>query len=227
MKVERKELKYYIGVPEYVYLSNILKKVLAPDKHNPLDGGYFIRSLYFDNLDNKAFEEKMSGIEKRKKYRLRLYDLKSKYVKLEIKSKLNYCIFKESAWITREDAVELQNGNYEVLLRYNNKLLNKVYCLFKKEHFHPVILVDYLREAYVHELNNIRVTFDRFLKSNAVHLDVFGKDTFMKPIIKKELIILEIKYNNFLPEFIKRMLQISRFERSAISKYCMSRLENN
>jgi len=222
MNIERNELKYYIGVNEYLNLSRILKKILISDPHNSIGRGYFIRSLYFDNLNDKSFEEKMSGVEKRKKYRLRLYDVNSKNVKFEVKNKINNNILKESAWISKDDAIEIQNKNYDILLKYKNRLLNKIYCEFKKDAFSPIILVDYLREAYIYDLNNIRITFDRFLKSNSVNLDIFNDDIFTKSVIKDELIILEIKYNGFIPRWIKKILQLSRFERSAISKYCLS-----
>ena len=224
---KRKELKYYISCKEYVILSNFLRKVLTEDKYNnKLLGGYFIRSLYFDTFDNKAFEEKMAGIEKRAKYRLRLYDINTKKVKFEIKSKFNDCIVKETAIISREDAIEMQNMNYEVMLKYNNPVLNKAYKEFKKSPYYPVVLTDYLREAFIGDFNKIRITFDRFLKSTPLQLDLFKKEPLMIKQLKKGEVIMEIKYNNFMPEPIKRLLQLPSFERSAISKYCIGRLDN-
>ena len=143
----RKELKYYISHNEYTILSNLLRKALSQDKHNKkILKGYFIRSLYFDTFDNKAFEDKMAGIERRAKYRLRIYDVKTMQVKFEIKSKFKDCIVKETAIISREDAIEMQNMNYEVMLKYNNDVLNKAYKEFKKSPYYPVVLTDYLRE---------------------------------------------------------------------------------
>ena len=224
LPVGRKELKYYISYNEYVVLSNLLRKVMSEDKHNnEALGGYFIRSLYFDTLDNRAYEEKMAGIEKRAKYRIRIYDVNTKQVKFEIKSKFKDCIVKETAIISREDAVEMQNMNYEVMLKYNNRVLNKVYKEFKKSQFYPVVVVDYLREAFTHDFNKVRITFDSFLKSSSLQLDLFRKGPFLIKQLMKGIIIMEIKYNNFMPEPIKMALQLPSFERSAISKYCISR----
>jgi|SRR3989338_1944240 len=224
--IHRKELKFYIPYKEYIVLSNLLKKILVLDKYNKEgQNGYFIRSLYFDTLDNKEFEEKMAGIENRSKYRLRIYDLNDSKVKFEIKRKTNGLIIKETAIITRKDAIELQKRNYEVMLKYNNKVLNKAYKEFKKSQYYPVVIVDYLREAFVFDVNKIRIVFDRFLKSSTLHLDLFGKETFPTQKLKNALVVMEIKYNNFIPEWLKDLVQVPSAERSAISKYCIGRLD--
>lgn len=225
LRVERKELKYCIPYKEYVVLSGLLRKILKQDIHNRTKlKGYFVRSLYFDTLDNKSFEEKTAGIEERTKYRLRIYD-NAKWVKFEIKNKFNNCVVKETAIISREDAAEIQNMNYEVMLKYNDKVLNKIYKEFKKHAYYPVVLLDYLREAFVYDLNSIRIVFDKFLKSTTLQLDIFKKDTFQTQKLKQGLVIMEIKYNGFIPGFLKQILQIPSFEMDAISKYCIGRLD--
>lgn len=224
-KIERKEMKYYIPYIQYIALSSLLSKAMKHDRYNVPMKGYLVRSLYFDTLDNKSFEEKMAGLEEKTKYRLRIYGLNDKAVKFEIKKKFNDMIVKESALISREDAKQVQNKNYEVLLKYKDPILNKIYKEFKKCLYQPVLLVDYWREAYVWDFNNIRIVFDRFLKSSSLQLDVFNKDVFATRKIKKCMVIMEIKYNNFIPDFIKNMMQIPNFTRSAISKYAIGRLD--
>jgi len=226
IKVSRKELKYYLSYKEYIMLSNLLRKILQEDKHNRENlRGYFIRSLYFDNLDNKAFEDKMAGFEERSKYRLRIYDTNTKWVKFEIKNRFNDNITKETTIISGDDAKEIQSTNYEVMLKYNNPILNKAYIEFKKSSYYPVVLVDYFREAFFYDVNKIRITFDRFLKSSQLQFDIFKTDPALIPQLKTGIIIMEIKYYNFIPKWIKRLLQIPSFERSAISKYCIGRLD--
>jgi len=225
-KIERKELKYYIPHNEYVILSNFLRKIMRQDIHNKYGKkGYLVRSLYFDTLDNKSFEDKMAGIEERAKYRLRTYGANYKWVKFEIKSKRNNSVLKETAMISSEDAAEIQNMNYEVMLKYNNPILNKAYLEFKKTPYHPVVMTDYFREAFTYDINKIRIVFDKFLKSTSLQLDLFDIDPFPTQKLKKGLVIMEIKYNNFIPGFLKQILQIPCFERSAISKYCIGRLD--
>lgn len=225
-KVERKELKYYISHNEYIILSNFLRKILNQDFHNK-DGkkGYHVKSLYFDTLDNKSFEDKMAGTEERAKYRLRIYGTNTKLVKFEIKSKRNNSVVKETTLISKEDAAEIQNMNYEVMLKYNNSVLNKAYQEFKKRHYRPVVMIDYFREAFTHDINSLRIVFDKFLKSTQLQLDIFSKDPFPTQKLKKGIVIIEIKYSNFIPGFLKQILQIPSFERSAISKYCIGRLD--
>jgi len=222
--VKRKELKYFISYAQYISIANTLRKILNPDRHNKNGKGYFVRSLYFDTLDNKSFEEKMAGIENKIKYRLRVYDINTAWVKFEIKSKFNDSSVKEAALIRRKDAIEIQNQNYEVL--YNNDpILKKAYRDFKKQHYRPVVVVEYEREAYTYDFNDIRIVFDKDLRATASNLDIFDKKSFLTSKIKKGLVVMEIKYNNFIPRFIKKILQIPSFERSAISKYCIGRLD--
>lgn len=224
LEIKRKEVKYFVNYSSVVAAESILEKALERDGHDK-GKGYFIRSLYFDTLENRAFEEKMAGIEKRKKIRLRIYDFKAKKVKLEIKNKLNDCIFKESLWIKKEDAVELQKGNYEVLLDYENPVARKVYIEFRKFCYRPVVIVDYTRHAFVYSFNNTRITFDTNLKANNINLNIFDSSIFMKQLLPKNLAVLEVKFDRFIPEHIKEMVGI-RASNSAISKYCIGRLDN-
>lgn len=225
--VVRNELKYLITHNEYIMLSNLLRKFLKPDAHNSLGSkGYFVRSLYFDTLDNKSFEEKMAGLEEKAKYRLRIYDINMKWVKFEIKNKINNSTRKETAIISRQDAVEIQKGNFDVMLSYNDNVLNKAYKEFKKKHYFPVVIVDYFREAYTYDISRIRIVFDKFLKSTTLQLDLFEKHAFTLQRIENGLVIMELKYHNFIPAWLKHFLQMPSFERSAISKYCISRIDN-
>ena len=222
MKVKRNELKYYINYHDYIALSKALSMFMTKDKYGK-KGGYFIRSLYFDTLDNRSFFEKMAGVEIRAKYRLRIYDTQDKKVKFEIKNKLNNYIMKETAWISKKDALAVMDGDVECLKKYKNTTLNKIYCEFKKSKFRKAVLIDYFRDAYVYPMNNIRITFDKLLSKNSAKFDIF-QDVKTIPLVNPETIILEIKYNEFIPDWITRLIQTIRFNRSAISKYCISRI---
>jgi hypothetical protein len=224
LAVNRNELKYYVSYQDYKLLSRKLAIVMKKDPNGP-ENGYLVRSLYFDNFENKAFDEKNAGINDRRKFRLRIYGKDDKHVKCEIKNKSYNQIFKETAVIDWKDALQVQNQNYDVLRKYNNPILNKMYYEFTKEKYLPVVVIDYIREAYLYDVNNIRITFDKCLKSNASNLQLF-EDIAMAPLLNENVVILEIKYNNFLPEHIKKTLQLSRFERCAISKYCIGRMRH-
>ena len=224
IKMERNELKYYINYIDYKVLHRILENHLTKDEAAIKNKG-FIRSLYFDTIFDKAYYEKQMGSLDRKKYRLRIYNLDTQEVKLEIKSKYNQQITKETAIISRKDAIELQHGNYDVLLKYNNPVINKFYLDFKKEPHMPKVIIDYTRESFIFPYNDVRITLDKNIMATSNNLNLFSKDHIMKPMLKKGIMVLEIKYNKFLPSWIKKLIQVPRFERSAVSKYMIGRLD--
>ena len=224
IEIKRKELKYFISHADFAAMGNALGKVLERDSHDKGEG-YFIRSLYFDTLENKAFEEKMAGVEKRKKIRLRLYDFAGNMVKLEMKSKRDGSILKETLWIKKEDAEQLQECNYDVLLGYDGNAARKIFGEFKLFCYKPVVVIDYERNAFVYDFNNIRVTFDKCIRANSIDLNIFDQSIFMKPLLSKKLVVLEIKFDRFMPEWLKSIVRMRNCS-SAISKYCIGRLDN-
>lgn len=225
IEVKRKELKYFISYSEFVAMNSALEKVLKRDSHDK-GKGYFIRSMYFDSIENKAFEEKVAGVESRKKIRIRVYDFESKKAKLEIKNKTGECIFKESVWIKKEDAERLAQGDYEVLLDYDSRVARKVYVEFRKFVYKPVVVMDYERSAFVYDFNNIRITFDRNIRANSINLNMFEELLFMKPLLSKQLVVLEIKFDRFIPDWLRSLVTMKSCN-SAISKYCIGRLEDS
>ncbi|MDD3818295.1 MAG: polyphosphate polymerase domain-containing protein [Actinomycetota bacterium] len=221
---KRRELKYYINHIDYINLKNRLSTIFTPDKNANSEGYYLVRSLYFDNKSNNNYYEKMSGVENRNKYRIRIYNLSTSPIKLEIKSKAGNVILKESVSINATDAGKLVCGDCSFLPCYKNKTANKIYYNFTKDHYRPVVIIDYIRDAYYFDLNNIRVTFDRKIKKNEVDFDgLFKKNIDMSDVLGNSKIVMEIKYSGTIPVWIKNILQLDRFEWCAISKYTLSR----
>ncbi len=220
--IKRNELKYFISNSQAAMLTDKIQHILDKDPHSKKEG-YFIRSLYFDSHDDECLHEKMSGIMFRKKFRMRIYDFSDDIIKIEIKHKYNNQIFKETASISRFSAKEIISGNYSELLKYNNKILNKIYIEFSTKAYKPKVVIDYYREAYKWDFFNIRITVDRNLSSSISNFDIFSKNICSTPVILEGKQILEIKYDNVLPDFIKQTLQIDSFERYAISKYTLGR----
>jgi len=221
--IKRTELKYYISNLEYHALRNRLKAILPPDPHNPSNGGYLIRSLYFDSYTDDALFEKQSGSLNRQKYRMRIYDTKTDIVKFEIKNRNNSQVFKETATITKQSAIKIMNGDYNEFLIYNNPILNRAYIKFSQNLYRPKVVIDYHREAYIYDFFNLRITFDLNLKSNNTNFDIFSNHIHTTPVILEQKQILEIKYDTILPDYIRDILQINSFERMAISKYALAR----
>ncbi len=223
IKVKRNELKYYINYFDYFTLVNKLKYVLKADSHTNSSNLYNVKTLYFDSYDDECLSQKLSGLMYHKKYRMRIYNTSDETVKFEIKNKINNQIFKETALITKESAIKVIKGDFNELLEYNNDILNRIYAEFTTKAFRPVVMIDYVREAYLLEQFDIRVTIDKDLKCNNLNYDIFSKDITMMPVMTDQKYILEIKYNTYLPDYIKSMLQIEAFEKTSISKYAMSR----
>lgn len=221
--IYRNELKYFISYIDYLKIKEILANFLEIDSHSTSKDGYWIRSLYFDTPGNKEYIEKIIGVENRKKIRLRLYDLEDQRIKLEIKNKYNNYMKKETTFISRENAEKLINGEKSFLLDLQNTVLNRVFYFMSEKYYLPVVIVDYFRDAFVGNFNNIRITFDHGISACVTDLNLFKRNLHSVPVFDGLTIVMEVKYNFFLPTWLKMALSCIRTIHSAISKYCFSR----
>lgn len=222
MLVKRRELKYPIGEVDYYKVNEMFKSVLTPDPNNR-ENGYTIRSLYFDSINDDDYYAKAGGEEVRKKIRLRIYDTKTQSVKLEIKRKININQIKETATISREDAIKLINKDYSVLLKYNNKTCESAYNIMTMGQYQPVVVIDYNRRAYIHNENNIRVTLDSDIRSNEFEFDIFNDDIMMTPVFDYYNAVLEVKFDGDLFCWISDALKDLETINTSLSKYCSGR----
>jgi hypothetical protein len=223
LSVYRHELKYFMNYAEYIKLRDILSRFMKADEYVCADNGYFIRSLYFDTPQNKEYIEKVTGMEVRKKIRLRIYSLEDEAVKLEIKAKYNNYMKKDTAIITRENARRLARGDKSFLLDFHNVTMNRVYYYMSEMYYMPVVVIDYNREAFICDYNNIRITFDTNISSCSSELDLFSDDLHFVRVFDQSTIVMEVKYNRFLPKWLKMILSCTNIMSSAISKYCYGR----
>jgi hypothetical protein len=224
IKVYRHELKYFLGFHDYQVASGILKDIMKPDPFAGPNGDYWIRSLYFDSIEDRDYYDKMLGLSRRKKIRLRLYDPAQQTVKLEVKNKYNEYMMKETATLPAADAMELIHGNRGVLLRPPaNPTLHKVFYLMSQDYYLPKVIVDYEREAYIGDLQNLRVTFDKNIRASFSNTDIFNPSTHMAAVFDSQTMVMEVKYDRFLPGWLQDILATFTGQRYAISKYCLSR----
>ena len=222
----RHELKYYINPMEYHLLSRAMDKVLFRDPNgDPEHNEYHIRSLYFDTYNNQALLDKINGVRDRDKYRLRIYNLSDKLIRMECKTKIGSLISKRSIVIPRTLAEQLMAGDPTGLERTRSGLLQDTFREMTLNLLHPVVIVDYVREAYQYQAEEVRVTFDKQLRSGVGSTDLFNPELPTVPPIGDEKMILEIKYNRMLPPFIRDLLctYVRNAQNSAISKYCICR----
>jgi hypothetical protein len=222
IEVMRNEKKYIVSLQNYRLLNSHFEKILHADPYNR-EGGYMVRSLYFDSYSNMDFHEKIDGLEHRKKIRLRIYDPKDQTVKLEMKQKSGSYQLKQSLLISKEEAVQLTRGVYSVLLNYDSELARKIYFLMNSEYYTPKSLVEYKRTAYVLPENSIRLNFDANIKASESNLDLFSDDLNLSPIFYLDNVVFEVKYNHFLLSYIKDVISSCNKIETACSKYCLSR----
>ena len=171
-KVFRQERKFLISGEQYYRFSRQFAELFKEDSHNGKDG-YMVRSLYFDTLGNKDFEEKLAGVECRRKMRLRIYSPQSRTALLEMKQKQGSNQLKRSLTISREHAEELMKGHYEVLLEYSDPFATECYGVLKTNCYIPKVIVEYKRMAFVFKENDTRITF---LKSHWKYLQFHRND---------------------------------------------------
>lgn len=219
----RHELKYYLNFMQYRILRRKLGAVLKLDSHARPDGRYHIRSLYFDDFRNTAFFDKMAGVAMRKKYRMRIYNLCDDFIKFERKSKFTEYVFKESAVLDREEADRIISGDVSFLADSDSQLLRCFYMECRRNLLRPVVLVDYLREAYVHPVGDVRVTFDIGLRTGLGPVSFFDRDTSTVTVCEEPGVILEVKFGNVLPEIVRGLFSSGIRPRSAIGKFVLCR----
>ncbi len=220
----RYELKYFITEGEYVVLRDRLLAAMPLDDNARDDTrGYHIRSLYFDDIYNTAMWEKQDGVMVRKKFRIRIYNLKDQSIKLEKKMKFDQMTAKASASLSRGMCDSILHNDWQSIRLGKNELIDELYADMRTRLLKPVVIVDYHREAYTYQAGNVRITFDRFLHSGQFSTDIFSGHVSTVPILPPGVMILEVKYDNFLPPHIQGILSSIKATRSAISKYALCR----
>ena len=220
---ERHELKYFINKGDMLSLGHRLGGILNADEHANENGEYFIRSLYFDDAYNSAYYDKMSGVMGRDKYRIRIYNLSDDVIFLERKRKVGDLIQKSSARISRKLANQLIDGNPKGLLKAEHPLLDDMFREMRTKLLRPVVIVDYTRETFVLPVENVRITFDKQLKTACRAINLFDKDLLTVSPLDDGREIVEVKYDHFLPDYVSALLSGTPMERSAISKYVLCR----
>lgn len=219
----RHELKYYLHGHEYMALRHRIGTLLTMDRNSVDADGYGIRSLYFDGTQAHTLYDKNNGVFRRDKYRIRIYNGSSDKITLERKSKFGDYINKEAAPLTREEYESILQGDVEFLASKEHPLLKEFYLATEHRGFRPSVIVDYIREAYVYEPGNVRVTFDKRLTAGVNTIDVFDTNLVLEEALPSALTIMEIKYDAFLPDHVRRIVQLDGHVRSAISKFVICR----
>ncbi len=216
----RHELKYLITVNQMEKIKQQLSVVMKPDQHAK-NGSYMIRSLYFDDLWETAYNEKMAGTSSRKKYRIRCYDGKDDVIKLECKKKEGQYIHKTAASLTRDEFYRILAGEIDDFPASGNPLKQEFYVQVKANQLKPKVIVDYEREPYVFPYGDVRVTFDKNIRVALSDYDIFKAELPTIEVLPEEQLIMEVKFTEYLPEIIRELLPKEGALQTAASKYVM------
>ncbi len=219
----RHEYKHRINYADYLVIKSRLRELAKPDPHAGEDGKYMIHSLYFDNISDKALREKLDGVESREKFRIRYYNEDTSYIRLEKKSKFHGLCDKQAAPVSREETIRICNGDIGFLIRSGNPLLQELYAKMKYQLLKPKVIVDYEREPFVYGPGNVRITFDSNIRTGLYHNKFFEGPFYTAPT-EDESIILEVKYDAFLPEIMEKAVRVPNRQASAFSKYAICRM---
>ena len=218
----RHEWKHEISHHDLIILRQRLRAVLQPDRHG-VEGRYFIRSLYFDNAADKALREKLDGLALREKFRIRYYDLDPTVIHLETKSKHNGLGSKQTAPLTVQETQSIVDGDWDWMAQDHRPLVQELYRKIRSQGLRPKTIVDYTREAYIFPAGNVRVTLDYDIRTGLGSTDLLDPNCPTVPAGDSP-IILEVKWDRFLPSLIRDIVQLESRHTSAFSKYAICRI---
>jgi len=213
----RHELKYNISYSDYLAIRSRLKTVMQKDPH-ARDGTYRIRSVYFDNVYDKALREKIDGVGKREKFRIRYYNDDLSYITLEKKMKIDKLCLKYDARISEEEFRSILSGDIDWMKDSERELVKELYAKMRYQGLKPRVRVSYLREPYIYKAGNVRVTFDSQIRSSMYQSDFIGSDDISATDSPSDM-LLEVKYDAFIPEIIKNLIQTGDGNQDSFSKY--------
>lgn len=220
----RHEIKHEITYHDMIILRKRLQTVMKRDSYAK-DGIYKIRSLYFDNISDKALREKIDGVNHREKFRIRYYNDDTSFIRLEKKSKKSGLGNKQMAPLTLEEAQKIIDGDYEWMKSCKDRpLILELYTKMVLQGLRPKTIVDYTREPFTFDAGNVRVTLDYNIRTGLKCTDFLNSDCITIPAGDTNTIILEVKWDNYLPEIIKDIVQLEGRRGAAFSKYAISRI---
>lgn len=218
----RHEYKHQINLSDILGLRTRLNVVAKHDSHSCDDGTYLIKSLYFDNYMDKALREKIDGVNNREKFRIRYYGTDTSFIRLEKKSKINGLCNKVSCKITEEECQKIIFGDIDFMKNSKHMLMKELYSKMTYQLLRPKCIVAYTRECFVYPSGNVRVTIDTNIcgsndTKNFLNVDLPFFQTYHKAI-------LEVKWDEFLPQVIRDLVQVKSRRITAFSKYVAARI---
>ncbi len=221
----RHELKYIVSRSQIEIMKARIKNIMPLDVH----GVYNVRSLYFDDYANTCYYENENGNDHRAKFRIRIYNASTDasgapaFINLELKRKDCGKTSKQSCVLTFEQAKILSEGQVPKNISSAPELLRRFNTLMMSRLMRPSVIVDYERCPYVYKNGNVRITFDMNISSSRAFKNFFERDIPKRPILPTGMNLLEVKFDEFLPDVIYRSLQLENLRQTAFSKFYLCR----
>jgi len=219
----RHEYKFLIDARKKALLLERMKNLIPLDSHAGPDGKYWIRSVYFDDIYDSCFNENESGINTRAKYRIRIYNVSDSQIRLERKVKQNGMTCKESAKLTRQQCDKLISGEGFPITEDMPLVLQQFLLLMKTRALKAKAIIEYERIPFIYSDGNVRITFDDNISSSLETDRFFEKENSRYPVMAAGQSLLEVKYDEYLPSFIKSNLEIGSLSQTSFSKYYLGR----
>lgn len=221
-KSYRHELKFVINKNQAEILKYRLSLIMEVDTNSVNDDNtYFIRSLYFDDLYDSAYYEKIDGLEQREKYRIRIYNLDDSFIRLERKEKNRDLTHKEQVNITKGEYFHIINGDFDKIDIQRSQLLQDFALKYRLHHIKPDVIVDYERLAYTYPVEETRITFDENIRSGRFNTDLFSNDIETFDVLEPDEVVLEVKFNYAIPSAIAKIIMTIPSIRLAVSKFAL------
>lgn len=221
--VYRNEVKHLITPADKAALCARLRVVAKPDPHAGPTGQYRIRSLYFDDLTDRALREKLYGVSHREKFRIRCYNNDLSFIRLEKKEKQGGLGRKLSEPLTEEETRRILMGDTGWMAVSGRPLLIELYSKMKAQGLRPKTIVEYTRTPFVYAPGNVRITIDENIRTGLTCTDLLDPDCITIPA-GDGVMVLEVKWDEYLPTVIRRAIQLEGRKASAYSKYAACRI---
>ena len=210
-------MKYIINSYEFNIINETLKRLLDKDKYC-IDDYYTITSIYFDNYKGRAYNQVKCGLSERWKYRIRFYNYDDKFIRLEKKYKINNLTNKQNVIIDRKTLNNILNGNIKIN-KHNDKLLNQFILDINTQLLKPVMCIEYDRIPYIYKVDNVRITLDYNIRYTDRIDDIFNKNKKVHYLNDR---VLEIKYDELIPDFILKKINVGNLRNTSFSKFLKS-----
>ena len=218
----RVEDKYNCTDAQLVTLQSRMEAVLKPDVNEGGAEGYRVTSLYFDDLTDSCLQDTVDGVNRRNKYRIRIYNDALDVIKLEVKTKRDNRIMKRSKTVTRAQMECLMRGEFIEASASDSDPATLFNLAIRTQGLRPKVIVAYERKAYVYEPGNVRITFDRNVRASS-RVEAFGQKNISYDFLREYDKVLEVKYDAFIPDFLLQLLETGNMQQSAYSKYQLCR----